>query len=295
MRVGVQLPEVEYQATWQQLRDMAHVAEEAGLDSLWVGDHLLYDEGGRRSGPWEAWSLLAGLAAVTERIDIGPLVAALPFHRPAVLAKAAATIDEISGGRLIFGVGAGWNEVEFRAFGIPYQQRVSRFAEAFEIIRRLLSGERFDFSGSFYALKDVELIPKPSRAGGIPFMLGSNGDRMLSIGLPYSAWWNSWYSDFDNDPAKLEPLTRKIDEAAALAERKSSTLLKSVAVYVGFGAGTERRTGGTPWRGSSDDHMARLQQVRSAGIDEVIGVLDPITAVTIEKWGEIAAAFRAER
>src|SRR6266540_2777880 len=121
-----------------ELRDMAGVAEDAGFDSLWVGDHLLFRDPDRPPrGPWEAWSVLAALAAITERVELGPLVASASFHSPAMLAKKAATIDEISGGRLILGLGAGWNEVEYRAFGFPFDHRVDRFEEALAIIRGL--------------------------------------------------------------------------------------------------------------------------------------------------------------
>ncbi len=294
MRFGVQLPETEYEARWPELREMARVAEESGLDSLWVGDHLLYEEDGVRSGPWEAWALLSGLAAVTSRIALGPLVAALPFHNPAVLAKAAATIDEISGGRLTFGVGAGWNEVEFSAFGLPYERRVARFAEAFGIIRRLLAGERIDFAGEFYQLEGAELFPRPPRPGAMPFMIGSNRPRMLGIALPHVDWWNSWYSAFDNDPQRVGDLVARIEAACHDAGRDPSTLQKSVAVYIRFGDHPpSRRTGGTPWWGSTDDLLKRLRLIEAAGIDEVIGILDPITASSIEKFGEISARFRA--
>src|SRR5919106_6729540 len=142
MRVGIQLPEVEREVRWPEYLAMARAAEEVGFDSIWLGDHLLYrdDDLGRERGPWDAWTLLAALAAVTERVQLGPLVACTAFHPPGVLAKAAATVDEISEGRLVLGLGAGWNETEFRAFGIPFDRRVSRFEEAFGIIRRLLAG-----------------------------------------------------------------------------------------------------------------------------------------------------------
>ncbi|HSG86354.1 MAG TPA: LLM class flavin-dependent oxidoreductase, partial [Candidatus Limnocylindrales bacterium] len=118
IRVGVQLPEVEREVRWPELRAMARLAEDVGFDSLWVGDHLLYRfASGETRGPWEAWTTLAGLAEATERIALGPLVASTSFHSPAMLAKQAATVDEISGGRLILGLGAGWNETEYRAFG----------------------------------------------------------------------------------------------------------------------------------------------------------------------------------
>jgi alkanesulfonate monooxygenase SsuD/methylene tetrahydromethanopterin reductase-like flavin-dependent oxidoreductase (luciferase family) len=118
---------------------MARAAEEAGFDSIWVGDHLLYRGDGREErGPLEAWTLLAALASATERVTLGPLVACAGFHPPGVLAKMAATIAELSAGRFVLGLGAGWSEVEHRAFGLPFDRRVSRFAESFEIVSRLL-------------------------------------------------------------------------------------------------------------------------------------------------------------
>ncbi len=130
LRIGIQLPEVEREVRWPEYVAMARAAERAGFDSIWLGDHLLYraDEQPER-GPWDTWTLLAGLAAVTERVQLGPLVACLAFHPPGLLARMAASVGEISGGRLVLGVGAGWNEPEFLAFGIPFDHRAARFEE----------------------------------------------------------------------------------------------------------------------------------------------------------------------
>jgi probable F420-dependent oxidoreductase len=292
MKVGVQLPEVEYEATWKEVAAMARLAEEVGLDSIWVGDHLLYDLPGGRKGPWEAWSLLAALAAVTERVELGPLVAALPFHNPAVLAKKAATVDEISGGRLILGVGAGWNQVEFEAFGLPYDRRVARFAESFTIVRTLLGEGRVDWRGEFYNLVDCELLPRPSRPGGPPLLIGSNGPRMLAMTLPYVSAWNSWYSDFDNDPGRVAALIARVDAACRKAGRPPQEIAKTVAVYIGFTDTPSRRTGGSPLVGTVDDIADSLRVIAAAGVDHIQAVLDPIVPETIEKLGEIAARFR---
>src|SRR5215213_6860584 len=148
MRIGVQLPEVERRVGWPEYRAMARAAEAAGFDSIWLGDHLLSraDERPER-GPWEAWTLLAALAAATERVRLGPLVACAGFHSPGLVAKMAATLAEVSGGRFVLGLGAGWNEEEFRAFGLPFDRRVSRFEEAFAIVRGLLAGDRVTFHG----------------------------------------------------------------------------------------------------------------------------------------------------
>ncbi|MDF2731211.1 MAG: hypothetical protein K0T01_3002, partial [Acidimicrobiia bacterium] len=127
MKVGIQLPEVERQVSWREVREIANTAEEVGFDSIWVGDHLLFRDAvtGVR-GPLEAWSLLAALGEATERALIGPLVAATSFHNPAMIAKKAATVDDISGGRLVLGLGAGWNQPEYAAFGFPFDHRVAR-------------------------------------------------------------------------------------------------------------------------------------------------------------------------
>ncbi len=163
---------------------MARAAEDVGFDSIWVGDHYLYRGDDRpERGPWEAWTMLAALAAITERVRLGPLVACLNFHNPAVLAKTAATVDELSGGRLTFGVGAGWNRTEFDAFGIPYDHRASRFEESFEIVRRLLGGERVTFEGRFHHVRDAVLLPAPARRP--PLMVGSTGERVLAATLPH--------------------------------------------------------------------------------------------------------------
>ena len=292
VKIGVQLPEVEYEATWRQVADLARVAENAGLDSLWVGDHLIYDLPEGRRGPWEAWSILAALAAITERVELGPLVAALPFHNPAVLAKKAATVDESSGGRLTLGVGAGWNQFEFEAFGLPFDRRIARFSEAFTIVRTLLAGGRIDFRGEFYTLVDCELLPRPSRPGGPPLLIGSNGPRMLAITLPYATAWNSWYSDFDNDPSKVAPLVAKIDDACRLAGRVPEDVAKTVAVYIGFNDSPTRRTGGQPLVGPVDEIADQLRVIAEAGINLVQAVLDPIVPETVEKLGEIAALIR---
>ncbi|HEX2903465.1 MAG TPA: LLM class flavin-dependent oxidoreductase, partial [Jatrophihabitans sp.] len=210
-KVGVQLPEVERVVPWPELAEMARTAERAGLDSLWLGDHLLYDlPGGQVRGPWEAWTTLAAIAAITERIELGPLVASTSFHAPAMLAKQAAGIDAISGGRLILGLGAGWNEREYTAFGFPYDRRVSRFAEAFTIIRQLLREGRCDLHGDFYEVSRCVLDPAPVRPGGPPLMLGSVGPRMVGIGLPHVDAWNVWWSDYGNRPEGFAQLRQRV-------------------------------------------------------------------------------------
>ena len=283
LKVGVQLPEVEYAVRWSDVRSIAQTADRIGLDSVWVGDHLLYrwpDSAAR--GPWEAWSTLAALAAVTERVQLGPLVAATSFHNPAMIAKKAATIDEISGGRLILGLGAGWNETEYAAFGFPYDHRVSRFEEAFTIIRRLLREGRCDFEGRYYQVRDCELLPRGPRQDGPPLMVGSEGERMLSITLPHVQAWNAWFDWFDNSLERYRELRDRIDAACRVAGRDPAEVERSVALYVAMpgatgGRGDPSDPETTPLSGEPEALTETLRAFAAEGVGHVQLVLDPIT------------------
>jgi alkanesulfonate monooxygenase SsuD/methylene tetrahydromethanopterin reductase-like flavin-dependent oxidoreductase (luciferase family) len=293
MKFGIQLPEVEFEATWRQIKEMAIVAEQVGMDSVWVGDHLLYEMPSGRRGPWECWSMLAALAAVTERVELGPLVAATAFHQPAMLAKKAATVDEISGGRLILGLGAGWNRAEFEAFGFPFDQRVSRFEEAFTIARLLLREGTVDFAGHFYTVRDCELLPRP-RPGGMPLMVGSVGKRMLAITLPHVQYWNAWYNKFDNHPHQVAGLVAEIDQACLDNGRPPAEVEKSVAVLLQFEKEPLWREAVSPITGSPREMADSLVTVAEAGISHIQMVLDPVSPHTIEQAANVAALVRAE-
>src|SRR3954449_6962828 len=241
-KVGVQLPEVERFVPWPEYLDLPRRAEGAGYDSVWVGDHLIYDlPDGSTRGPYEAWTTLAAIAAVTERVEIGPLVASTSFHAPAMLAKQAATVDAISQGRLIVALGAGWNRREYDAFGLPYDRRVSRFEEALAIIVPLLREGRTTFHGEFYDVDDCVLDPRPVRAGGPPVMLGSISPRMLSIGLPVVDAWNVWWSSYDNSVERFVEVKAAVDAATPEGRAVEAT----AAVLVGLPGGRGRLMGET--------------------------------------------------
>ena len=299
LKVGVQLPEVEWPVRWPQLRDMAQTAEGVGFDSIWVGDHLLYRRETGNVGPWEVWTSLAGLAEATTKVEIGPLVAATSFHSPAMLAKMAATVDEISGGRLVLGLGAGWNEPDYTAFGFPYDQRVSRFEEAFTIIRTLLRDGYIDFQGKFYEARDCQLVPRgaPERhPNGPPLMLGSTSPRMLSIALPYVDAWNEWHDRFGNTPDGIATLRAKVDESCRAAGRDPREVVRTVTVLVQLTGGTGRPTSYAtptkPFDGTRPEEMAAtLNRYAHEGISHVQLVLDPITTRSIEECKPILEAL----
>jgi probable F420-dependent oxidoreductase len=289
LRIGVQLPEVERDVRWPELLAMARVAEDVGFDSIWLGDHLLYRGDGRSErGPWDTWTTLAALAASTERVHLGPLVACTAFHPPGILARMAATTDEASGGRLVFGIGAGWNETEFRAFGIPFDERAARFEEAFEIVRRLLAGERVTFEGRFNRLEDAVLLPKPSRV--VPLMIGSTGERVLRIALPHVDAWNTWYTGFGNTAEGLASVNERITSLVRETGRRPDEVRRSVCTLVVLDpAAGERQVaeGVVPIDPPPDAIAERLRALADAGADEAVVVLSPITERSIRTMGEV--------
>jgi len=273
---------------WPEYAAMARAAEEVGFDSLWVGDHLLYRDDGRpERGPWDAWTLLAGLATVTERVKLGPLVACTAFHRPGILARTAAAVDELSGGRLVLGVGAGWNETEFAAFGIPFEHRLARFAEALEIIRRLLAGEHVSFSGSYETVEDAVLLPPPSRRP--PLMIGATRARTLEVAIPHVDAWNTWYEWYGNTPDGFAAANRRIDQIAGRAGREPQAILRSACVLVVLDRDAGERPladGVPPLEGSVEDVARFLGELSAAGADEAILVVSPINESSIWTLGD---------
>jgi probable F420-dependent oxidoreductase len=292
-RVGVQLPEVEREVRWPEYVAMARAADDGGFDSIWVGDHLLYRGDGRpERGPWEAWSTLAALAAATERVELGPLVACTGFHEPAMLAKMASTVDEISGGRLVLALGAGWNETEFRAFGFPFDRRASRFEESFEVIRRLVAGERVTFHGEHVQVDDAVLLPAPARRPRL--MIGSTGPRVLAAALPHVDAWNTWYDWFGNSPEGFGRRSAEIDALARSAGRDPAEVERSACVLVRLGPAS----GGRPHdpdapavTGGPAQVAETIAAMAEAGADEVILVVDPITRTSIEALGSLRDAI----
>ena len=288
LKIGVQLPEVEYDYDWPELKEMALTAERIGLDSIWLGDHLMYryEDGRPPRGPFEAWSTMSALAAVTERVQIGPLVASLGFHTPPMIAKKAATIDRISGGRFILGIGSGWNEAEYRGFGYPFDHRASRFAESLAIIRELFATGACDFHADWYDIDGALLFPKPVQPGGPPLMLGSFGPRMLRIALPHVQMWNAWHHDYGNTREGLAELLADIDRACEAVDRDPATLIRTICPLVQLTGGKGRPSGSgevVPPIDGTDAHVlaAELTAYAEMGVGHVQLVLDPITPGSI--------------
>ena len=295
LKVGVQLPEVEREVRWPELLDMIRAIEDLGYDSIWLGEHLLYRWPDRPArGPWEAWSILAAIAAATSRVEFGPLVACTAFHNPAILAKRAITIDEISGGRFVLGLGAGWNETEFRAFGVPFDHRIDRFEEAFAIIRGLVRDGAVDFDGRYYSARDCEILPRGPRPSGPPLMIGSTGQRMLRITTPHVNSWNAWYADTANSPGGVAALRDRVDAACREVGRDPSAVERTVAVHVRMPGGRGRTMGSDattdtirPLEGEPDAMADELRAYAREGIGQVQLVIDPIDRPSIERFAAV--------
>jgi probable F420-dependent oxidoreductase len=289
--VGVQLPEVERDVRWPEVVSMARAAEEVGFESIWLGDHLLYRDDGRpERGPWDAWTTLAALAASTEHVRLGPLVACGAFHPPGIIARMAASIDEVSRGRFVLGIGAGWNETEFRAFGVPFEERASRFEEAFIVIRRLLAGERVTFVGRFARLEDAVLLPEPARR--VPMMIGSTGDRVLRAALPHVDAWNTWYTAYGNTPEGFAVLNDRVTRLAREVGRPESEISRSACALVVLDRDAGERPideGLVPLEGPPERIAEAMRALAETGADEIILVLSPITERSIRSMGEALA------
>jgi alkanesulfonate monooxygenase SsuD/methylene tetrahydromethanopterin reductase-like flavin-dependent oxidoreductase (luciferase family) len=202
----------------------------------------------------------------------------------------ATTIDEVSGGRFVLGIGAGWNQTEFDAFGIAFAERASRFEEAFEIVRRLLGGERVTFEGRFSRVEDAVLLPEPRRR--VPLMVGSNGDRVLRAALPHVDAWNTWYADYGNTPDGFRALNERVTGLAEDAGRASSDVSRSACalVVIDRDAGERPIDGGVvPLEGTVGSVADGIRALAEAGVDEAILVLSPITERSIRSMGEVLA------
>jgi probable F420-dependent oxidoreductase len=297
MRVGVVVPMAEGDAgpgvpPYADIRAFAQQAEAGGLDSVWVFDHLLFRAPGQpTAGIHEAWTLLSALAEATRRVALGQLVLAVPFRNPALLAKQAATLDAISGGRLVLGLGAGWHEPEFRAFGYPFDHRGSRFEEALAIIVPLIREGHVDFHGRFHEAADGELLP-PARPD-LPILVAARGPRLLRLtGRHADSWNTAWFGLPDE---RLATRLGELEAACREVGRDPATLMITTGVTVRFvdllPAGAT--PGQTPaLEGDAEAIAAGLRAHAALGVGEVICALEPATPPALERLARAVALLR---
>jgi probable F420-dependent oxidoreductase len=284
---------------WTDIATMARRAEEVGFDSFWLPDHLLFRfPQVHQQGAWDVWSLLAAIAVTTHSIEIGPLVACASFRNPTLIAKMASTIDEISGGRLILGLGAGWHEPEYAAFGFPHDRRVSRFEEAIQIITTLLRTGHVDFQGAYYTARDCELRPRGPRPDGPPILIGGSGDRMLRLAARFGDAWNA---DRQNDIAAVQALIARVDAACNDVERDPDSLSRVIGIQVDLlntsrQAMQPRQWVMAPWplTGTPEDLAAQIRRYALARVEHMMVWIDPVSVPGIEAFAPVLDALDQE-
>jgi len=296
LKIGLELPVAERRARddipgWHDVRAMAVRAEEVGFDSIWVEDHLLLRPDVQQpQGLWECWSIVAALAATTSRVEIGTYVACTAFRNPALLAKMADTVDEISGGRLILGLGAGWNETDFTAFGFPFDHLASRFEEAVTIIRALLREGRIDFQGVYHTVHDCELRPHGPRTTGPHILVGASGPRMLDITARLADAWNGAC----NTAAAYAPLQARVDAACLATGRNPASLERTAAVLVDYTDGRGIPDSFNPSRlpplsGTPEQIARTLRELANAGVSHAQITTIPMTIESVEAFAPVLA------
>jgi probable F420-dependent oxidoreductase len=292
MKIGLMLPlGADETRGWTDLRAMALAAEEDGLDSVWGADHLIFRDEGETTGIHESWTLLTAVAAITSRVEIGPLVLAVPFRNPALTAKMAAELDEISGGRLILGLGCGWHQPEFDAFGYPFDRRVSRFEEGMKIIAPMLREGRADFQGRFHSATDAELLPPTIRKGGPPILIAGKQPRMLDLVARYADQWNAAWYGHPSEATELRERLDRLHTALETVGRRAETLTLTAGILVAY-EDAEAAAPPRAIRGSTTEIADALAGYAELGISHLIAHVFPRSVDAVRRLGEAAALAR---
>lgn len=295
MGIGLMVPiseEAAFGGTphFSDIAEMAETARQVGFDALWFADHFTFGtpEEGQR-GMWEAFTMIAGVAARVPDIRLGTLVACTGFRNPGLIAKLTESIDDISGGRFILGLGAGWHQPEYDQFGMPFDYRVSRFEDAIRIIHPLLRTGAATHEGRFYSADHAVNQPRGPRPQGAPILVGSSGDRMLGMVAEYADAWNTvWH----NDAEAVRPLMDKVDEACRHVGRDPQTLVRTVGGNVAMEGYLGRRP--NPIEGDDAHKAERIAGFRKIGMRHFVAGLDPCTPATIEAFGRVLEMLDAE-
>ncbi|TWD80843.1 luciferase-like monooxygenase [Kribbella amoyensis] len=270
--------------SWADIRTFARTAESTGLDSVWLADHFLYQApDGARYGTHEAWTLLSAVAAVTDRVELGTMVLCATFRDPGLVAKMAAAADLVSDGRLVLGVGAGWHDPEYEAFGLPTDHRVGRFAEWLEIVARLVRGETVTFEGKYHQVRDAALLPPPARR--IPLLVASRQPRMLDLTAQWADAWNTaWFGAVDE---RVQSRLRDLGSAVSRSGRPDDAIARTVGIVVrdpDQPAGPDAEPNALT--GSVEDVARVIKDYEALGVDHLIAVLEPMTPRSVERLAE---------
>lgn len=296
MKIGITLKTAEgsFQGktpTFREIQELALAAERVGLDSIWLYDHLIYRFPQREEGgTWEALTILSALAALTTRITLGTIVLCASFRPPALTAKMADAIDEISGGRFILGLGAGWHQPEYEAFGYPFDHLASRFEEAMQIIAPLLREGHVDFQGKYHQVNNCVLRPRGPSRQGPQILIAGGRPRMLQLTARYADAWNTaWHVD----PNVVKERYEGFKAACAAVGRDATTIDLTVGTAVTLPQPGEKVEGTQTISGSPDEIAHQLQRFAEEGTAHLIVRLEPLTVQSIEQFGKIVELVRA--
>lgn len=297
MKVGLILPMSDDEGagtpSWASIRELARRAEGGGADSVWIYDHLLLRLAGQATGIHEAWTLLTAVAVATTRVEVGTIVLATSFRNPALLAKMATTLDEISGGRLVLGLGCGWHEPEYAAFGYPFDHRVDRFEESLRIIAPLLREGAVTFVGAHHRAEGCLILPRGPR-DRIPILVGAKGPRMLRLAAELADAWNTAWFGMPDDRL----LRRIADFRAACADvgRDPASVELTVGVTVKAEADEEWDRAGTPAALLAEPHVVAdgLRAYAALGVGHVQLDVQPATPATFDRVLDGIARFRSQ-
>jgi alkanesulfonate monooxygenase SsuD/methylene tetrahydromethanopterin reductase-like flavin-dependent oxidoreductase (luciferase family) len=288
LEIGLVLPTGEpfapgSTARWVDIRELAIRAEEIGFDTVWTADELLWREPEREvQGWWECVALTGAVAAATSRIKVGTWVLSALHRNPGITAKAVETLDEISGGRFVFGLGSGHPGRQAHAFGLPEDHVFGRFAEAVEIIVPLLRSGRADFEGTFHAARDLQHRPVGPRPGGIPLMIGAKGPKMLHLTALHADIWSS-YVEERGGLEEFGPKLAALEAACVEVGRDPATIGRSAGIAVEPTSLTgAEETLGTPIRGSAEEIADRFRMLRDGGFTQIEVMLWPPTPEALE-------------
>jgi len=275
---------------WADILAMAQTAESIGFDGLWISDHVGFgDPEGEWSGAWESWTLLSALAASTNRVTLGNYVLAVSFRNPALLAKMAETLDEISGGRVILGIGAGWNEPEYTSFGVPFDDRFKRFEDAIRIITDMLRRGSSTHDGHTIQTRSARIQPRGPRPNGLPVLVGANGPRMLRLTAELADQWNGGLPGLDEVPGMLKDM----DDACRAVGRDPATISRSAEVLVR----TVTAPAGVPaeeheMRGDPESIATQLRVLAGFGFDHLQVQLRPNSLEGVEAFAPVIEHLR---
>ena len=290
VRLGLVIPIIEVPAEgravpWADIRDMARAAEDVGFESVWLPDELLWDVDDGPMGFWECTSMLSALAATTSRIEIGTSVLCVTYRNPALVAKIATTVDEISGGRFVLGLGAGYPKAVHTAFGYPNDHQYGRFEEALTIITDLLRHGRADFVGKYHRAENAELRPR-YRPEGPPILIAAGKPKMQRLAAQYADRWN-WFSFDDVTPEHFAPLLSDLDTACREVGRDPNSLERTLDILVAPTGQTDTLPFGQPILGSSDEIAEIFSLLANIGVSEIRAAVWPPSPTAVEAMAPV--------